>query len=227
MKGLLPAPAKVLLKLGGSLLADIESCRQLANVINSASHLLRIIVFPGGGPIDNYIEDIDKQLSFPPLYHHNLCARAQDQTGLMFASMCSNAAFFSTPQEARGALESGRLAIMLPSRMILELDVFEQTWEVTSDFMSAWFAELFGVERFAILTNVDGYYVGGPEVGELVPEISASRLIGLGRTCVDECTPPFLHSVGRRCDVLNGINSHAVSDWLHNDICHGTRIMPE
>lgn len=226
MKGLLPAPAEVFLKLGGSLLADMEACRQLAKIINDASHTKKIIVFPGGGPIDNYIEEIDKQLAFPPIYHHNLCARAQDQTGLMFASLCSNAAFFSTIQEARLALERGRLAIMLPSKMILELDAFEQTWEVTSDFMSAWFAQLLGVERFAILTNVEGYFAGGPLTGELIPEISASQLIGLGRTCVDECTPPYLLAVGLRCDVLNGFNSKAVLDWLYSDLCHGTRIVP-
>lgn len=227
MKGLLPARVDVLLKLGGSLLSELESCRQLANVINSASRALKIIVFPGGGPIDNYIEEVDKQLHFPPLYHHNLCAKAQDQTGLMFASMCSNATFFSTPRQARMALESGRLAIMLPSTMILELDVFEQTWEVTSDFMSAWFAELFCAERFAVLTNVDGYFAGGPIMGNVVPEINASQLIGLGRTCIDECTPPYLLAVGRRCDVLNGNNLQAVADWLHNDRCSGTRIVPE
>lgn len=227
MKGLLPSPATILVKLGGSLLADFEACRQLAEMLNDASKAHRIIVFPGGGPIDNYIEEIDHKLRFAPIFHHNLCARAQDQTGLMFGSMCSNVAFFSTPQEARRELADGKLAIMLPSTMILELDVFEQTWEVTSDFMAAWFAEFFRVERFAILTNVDGYFDGGPEEGVLVPEISASQLIGKGRTCVDECTPPFLVASRRRCDVLNGTNLRAISTWLDRDICHGTRILPE
>lgn len=148
----------ILVKLGGSLLDDLEKCRLLTSELSELGRHHNIVVFPGGGPIDNYIEDLDKTISFLPEIHHNLCARAQDQTGLIFGSMCSNAQFFSSFSDMKKIFDDHKLAVMLPMNMIIQLNVFEQSWEITSDTMAAYFADLLSADKFAILTNVDGIY---------------------------------------------------------------------
>ncbi|MFE3762519.1 hypothetical protein ACFXPI_12240 [Streptomyces sp. NPDC059104] len=146
----------VLVKLGGSLLADCDRARALGETLSELATTHRVVVFPGGGPIDNYIKMVDRILHFPADVHHQLCARAQDQTGLMFSTLCPGSRVFSRPVEVPSVLDEGRVAIMLPREQIIALDVFERSWTITSDSMAAWFARFFGARRFAILTEVPG-----------------------------------------------------------------------
>ncbi len=228
LPGFQASGADVLLKLGGSLLGDMERCRALATALGDLAREQRVVVFPGGGPIDNYIEELDRDLNFAPWTHHRLCARAQDQTGLIFGSLLENRGFFDTPVELPPVLDAGRLAVMLPARMIVELDVFEQSWRITSDTMSAFFADLFGARRFAILTNVDGVYRDPERRDEgPLPRIAASELACWGRTSVDECLSPFLLRQGMACSVLDGFDTAAVVDWVRTGACRGTEIVPE
>ncbi len=232
MKNTLPGfhtpRVEVFLKLGGSILSRFDKCRELAELLSTASRTHRIVLFPGGGPIDKYIESIDKDLHFQPHIHHQLCARAQDQTGLIFGTLCSNAMFFTNPVEIEPILDRGALAIMLPMDQIVGLDVFEQSWRVTSDTMSAYFAFLVSADRFAILTDVDGIFdslqntTPGPR-----PTINASELLSRKATCVDECLPDFLLHYQMPCAVLNGLDCNVVGEWIANDICSGTMILPK
>ena len=216
------------LKIGGSLLQKLDACQELAQTLERLARTHRLVLFPGGGPIDNYIESLDESLHFAPPIHHQLCARAQDQTGLIFGSFMENAGYFTRLVELGGLLAARRPAILLPAAMILDLDVFEQSWKITSDTMAAYFAHLVRADRFAILTDVDGVYddVNRPEDGVL-SELPASRLLGRGRTAVDECLPPFLLKHGLACQVLNGFDVEAVESWITGTARPGTAILPE
>ena len=128
----------ILIKLGESLLNNLKQCKLLASELSDLGTRHNIVVFLGGGRIDNYIEKLDKTISFKSEIHHNLCARAQDQTGLIFGSMCNKVEFFSTFVEMKKIFNNDRLAIMLSSNMIIQLNVFEQSWNVTSDTIAAY-----------------------------------------------------------------------------------------
>ena len=216
----------VLIKLGGSLLDDIPKCKLLASELSDLGKHYNIVVFPGGGPIDNYIEKLDKSISFKPEIHHNLCARAQDQTGLIFGSMCSDVGFFSTFVEMKKIFDNSKLAIMLPMNMIVQLDVFEQNWNVTSDTMSAYFANILSAEKFSILTNVNGIYKKSNLVGDMYHSIDAGVLNDKSATCVDVCLPPFLLEKNQTCHVLNGYDVKSIRDFIKNKTEKGTVIHP-
>lgn len=227
MLGFKNSKIDVFIKLGGSILSDLNKCKELAAIIDNLSHVFRIVVFPGGGPIDKYIEKLDVDLKFPPSIHHQLCSRAQDQTGLIFGSFCSNAKFFTTFLEMNEILEAGHLAIMLPMKQIVEMDVFEQTWDITSDSMAAYFANLTQANRFAILTNVDGLFNDiNSEKSVLIQEINASDLKHQGLTCVDACISEYLLANKLTCTVLNGFNVLAVKAWIKKESFLGTTIYP-
>ncbi len=220
----------VLIKLGGSLLNDLEKCKVLAHELSELGKQHNIVVFPGGGPIDNYIEKLDQDLHFPPVIHHNLCARAQDQTGLIFGSMCGvdNAKFFSSFTEMQKIFDDHSIAVMLPMQMIIQLNVFEQSWKITSDTMSAYFANLLSANKFAILTNVDGLYADSSSMtGKPLDAINASVLRSWSATCVDTCLCPFLLENNLTCKILNGYDVSSIHDWVKNTTDKGTTIHPQ
>ncbi len=216
----------ILIKLGGSLLSDLEKCKLLALELSDLGGYYNIVVFPGGGPIDNYIEKLDKSISFQPEIHHNLCARAQDQTGLIFGSMCNNAEFFSTFVVMKKIFDENKLAIMLPMNMIVNLNVFEQSWKVTSDTMAAYFANILSADKFAILTNVNGIYKKPDMSGNICNTINASILNDKPATCVDACLPSFLLEKNQTCHILNGYDVESIRDWIENKTNKGTVIYP-
>lgn len=227
MQGFKESKVDIFLKLGGSMLSNMDKCRELASKINELSYSSKIVIFPGGGPIDKYIEKLDTDIKFPPIIHHELCSRAQDQTGLIFGNFCPNAKFFSTFLEMNQILEEGYLAIMLPMKQIIEMDVFEQTWDITSDSMSAYFANITKAKRFAILTDVDGLFDNiNSENPTFVPNISATELRDKGLTCVDSCLGNFLLVNNMTCTVLNGFNTLTVESWIKEEDFRGTIISP-
>jgi aspartokinase-like uncharacterized kinase len=214
----------LLVKVGGSLFGDLSAARAIAEVLDAESARSRVVAFPGGGPIDNYIEAVDRELHFEPEVHHQLCARAQDQVGLMLAALAPRAATFTHPVELPEILDAGALAVMLPMRSIIELDVFARTWDVTSDLMSAYFAHLLGAKRFAILTNVDGVYADADCDGDPLKVVDASDLSEA--TSVDATLPAFLRATGMECAVLNGLRPDWVEAWLAGEAEPGTTVLP-
>ncbi|MFE2853938.1 hypothetical protein ACFXJO_22765 [Streptomyces lavendulae] len=216
----------VLVKLGGSLLADFDRARALGETLSELATTHRVLVFPGGGPIDNYIEMVDRVLRFPADVHHQLCARAQDQTGLMFSTLCPGSRVFSRPVEVPSVLAEGRVAIMLPMEQIIGLDVFERSWTTTSDSTAAWFARFFGARRFAILTDVPGIRRPGDADGACLESLTTAEAAAMGRTGIDECLPPFLEANGMSCTILDGRDHLSVENWFQGLPAPGTLVHP-
>jgi aspartokinase-like uncharacterized kinase len=224
MRGFKETKLDYFIKLGGSLMNPFKNFSVLADYFGNLAKENNYIIFPGGGVIDNYIESIDKDYPLAPIVHHHLCARAQDQTGLFFYSQCNNAEFFEDFIDIENIFLKRKLAIMLPMKQIINLNVFEMTWDITSDTMSAYFAYLLGAKNFVILTNVDGLYEDISKPDTLIREISATNLIKYGHSVVDACLAPFLLNKGMDCVILNGNNKDNIENFFNNRQYNGTFI---
>src|SRR6266498_291701 len=79
---------------------------------------------------------------------------------------------------ARAVIARGGLPVLLPSALVLALDVFTRKDVITSDTIGAYFAFLVGAPLYVVLTDVDGVYRGrgDGDPGTLVREISAGEL---------------------------------------------------
>ena len=229
MQGFTDYKIDAVIKFGGSILADKDMCQKTINSITGlVENGYRIMVVPGGGPTDNTIEALDKRHPFNPDTHHRACARAQDQTGLMISDPVWNSRLIpcETLEEVKKANDSYMAGVILPSRLIFDLDPFERTWEITSDAMSVYFSWLVGAKHTIILTNVDGVYLDG-KIGDrdkLIKSIMASELESLGHTAVDVCTPAFLNAKKMNCFVMNGQRSETMLDFLNGKEVTGTFI---
>jgi 5-(aminomethyl)-3-furanmethanol phosphate kinase len=196
-------------KFGGSLLADEVRCRAAIGALITASRAgFGLLVLPGGGPTDKEIERLDSRHPFHPNTHHRACARAQDQTGLMISDPVFSDALraVETLEEARRVLATSAIPVLLPSRIIFDLDPFERTWDLTSDAMGAWLAWLVDAPLVIILTDVEGLFPpdGIGVADRLIETIGADELAKMGHTAVDRCTAPFLAEKGIDAWILDG-----------------------
>ncbi|WP_284141651.1 hypothetical protein [Virgibacillus sp. LDC-1] len=204
------------IKLGGSLISDIDLAKNLAQSLSEVAKEFRLVIFPGGGPIDNYIESVDKQFLLNEMTHHQACARAQDQTGLLFANF--NLDVFETTDNFAGIkeiLDRGKIPVLLPSTLIFLLDPFEKSWSISSDSMGAYFSSLLEANKFIILTDVDGIYDSDPKkspTAKLIPKVSVNSLSS--ETSVDETLSEFLYNAQMNCWVLNGYKNQNLIDFL-------------
>lgn len=228
-KGFVDYRISAVIKFGGSLLKEPDACQGALDALSgAAANGHRLLVVPGGGPTDDAIEVLNKRHAFHPNTHHYACALAQDQTGLMICDPLWGAtvSWCRTLESARRIIDDGRVAVLLPSKLIFALDPFERTWEITSDAMAVYFSWLVAAERTIILTNVDGIYPAG-KVGEkeaLIASITAKDLEMMGETAVDRCTPSYLQRTRMNCWVLHGGHPTRLLTLLNGGTPVGTLI---
>lgn len=160
---------------------------------------------------------------------HRACALAQDQTGLLISGLSFSDGLIpcETLEQAQDALEGQRVPILLPSRIIFDLNPIEKTWDVTSDAVAAWFAWLVHATWLVILTDVDGIYYPPNMVGSqdhLLPEVSPERVREIGVSSVDACVPALLTQARLDCVILNGWRPNRLKDWFAGRPTIGTSI---
>jgi 5-(aminomethyl)-3-furanmethanol phosphate kinase len=219
--GLVPFGVGTVVKFGGSLLFDVAVAQQVASVLAAAPE--PVLVFPGGGPTDKTIEALARTIGFDGVTINPACMRALDQTGILLAAMEERLAAVEDLAAARAVLARGDVPVLLPSRLILTLDVFTRADVITSDSLGAYFAFLVGARRYVVLTDVDGVYesVSQPSV---IRSVTVDDLIARGATSVDECLAPFLRTVRLPTWVLNGHHPDRLAELLGGGEPLGTRI---
>lgn len=216
-------------KFGGSLLMQPAQAKNAIRAIELCREKGKnVLVIPGGGPTNKAIGSIDQQVPLAPTTHHQSCARAQDQTGLIicdpgFSRLLKSC---STLADARTIQAEGYIPVLLPSRIICDIDPFEKIWELTADAMSVWFAWLVGAPITLILTTMDGIFPPGADfkTAAPVPKLQAQELRTWGPTAVDVCVPEFLASRGGRVWVGNGSHTDRLYKALSGQPTIGTYI---
>jgi len=110
--------------------------------------------------------------------------------------------------------------ILLPYTILRQDDSgLEHSWDVTSDTISAWFAQRTS-SMLVKATDVDGIYLDG----KLVHRIYAGDLAGRKETCVDNGLSAFLMAHGMDCMVINGRHFGRVIEVLKGGVTRGTLI---
>jgi 5-(aminomethyl)-3-furanmethanol phosphate kinase len=217
-------------KFGGSILSKPDVCRAAVRQLEELhSEGMTIMVYPGGGPTDNTIEQLDSVYVFDDTTIHHACALAFDQTGLMLCDRTISRKFVpcETLEKAARCL-SVSIAVLIPSRMIVYLDPFTTSRNTSSDSMAAWFAHYVNARKFIVLTDIDGVFQPGHvgDMGFLYRDISATELARHGHTSVDACFANYVNSVRMDCWVLNADAPERIRDVMAGGTPIGTRIRP-
>ena len=196
------------IKVGGSLAIEPDALRGLCVELSRVAERFKVVVVPGGGEFADVVRDIDERFELGSRASHRMALLGMDQFGLLLSELIPNCRAASSLSVIGGLGSSGRVVVLLPSRLVFRARSLEASWDVTSDSVAAYVAGRLGATKLILVTDVDGVFSGDPKVDkdvELLAEGSASGLLELGvRTGVDRFLPRLLLKFGLDCFVVNG-----------------------
>ena len=209
----------VVVKLGGSL---INSAPDIVNKLleyseNSKDHNVSILIVPGGGIFAGSIRSAGKRYDIGEVAAHWMAILAMEQYGYYLIDKTG-----ARGVDSIDGLPYG-VSILLPYRLLKETDELAYSWDVTSDTIAAWVADIAGAgvnARFVKVTDVDGVLVNDV----LVQEIKATDLLAMGTTCVDIGLPEFVCTRNMGCMVVNGHHPERVIAAVEGEAVIGTYI---
>jgi aspartokinase-like uncharacterized kinase len=219
------------IKVGGSLAADAAVLRALCVELGKVGERFRVVVVPGGGEFADVVRAVDGRFGLPAGVSHRMAVLGMDQYGLLLAGLIPGGRVAFSLGVVGGLSGSGRVSVLLPSRLVFRARSLEASWDVTSDSIAAYVAGRLGAGKLVLVTDVDGVFSGDPKVEagvELVEEVSASGLLEMdARTSVDRFLPKMLLKFGLGCFVVNGRFPERVARVLAGESAVCTHILPK
>ena len=210
---------EAVLKVGGSLADDPPSLTSLCQELSALAKAHRIAIVPGGGEFADTIRKIDKTYSLSDVVAHKMAILAMDQYGFFLSDLTPKSYVSHSLKEISNPAK-GTLPILLPSKLMFREDPLEQSWDVTSDTIAAYIAQLLHAEKLVLVTDVDGIFSEDPKKtldAKMVKELSAEELLGWNRrTSVDKALPKILLQANLDCYVVNGGYPERINLILEN-----------
>lgn len=146
-----------IVKLGGSLMNDIDSLTQCLNIIEQKA-INRVVIVPGGGVFADQVRMAQKTYQFNDEIAHQMALLAMQQMALIFKSIKPSFLLANHPL----TVDNGApVVIWSPDVQTLNLALVEASWDVTSDSLAAWLAnqlqavELVLVKSAEVPVNMD------------------------------------------------------------------------
>jgi aspartokinase-like uncharacterized kinase len=216
------------LKIGGSLAVYPEKLKKLCTKLSKLSEKNFIVIVPGGGEFADTVRTVDARFFLSSQIAHRMAILGMDQYGLLLSNLTVNSLVADSLDAAKRALTSGKMPILLSSKLLFQDIVLENSWEVTSDAISVYIAHLLSASKIILVSDVDGIMCGDPKIDSnaaLIKKISLDELFALKkRTSVDSFVPKLLLKWPLDCFVVNGLFPERVGAILagRDTIC--TRI---
>ncbi|MFQ5710475.1 MAG: delta 1-pyrroline-5-carboxylate synthetase [Candidatus Geothermarchaeales archaeon] len=220
---------EAVVKFGGSLAEDKAGLKSLCMELGRLAKSHRILVVPGGGRLSDAVREFDRMHGLSSAVSHKMAILSMDQYGLFLSDVTPGARPVYTLERAEELAEAGELPVLLPSRLMFEVEALEHSWDVTSDSIAAYIAGLIRAEKLVLVTDVDGIFTDDPKKvskAELMGEISVGALLRLGRrTSVDPFLPKLLMEIDVDCYVVNGRHLRRIGAILRGEKTISTRIV--
>ena len=206
---------KQVVKIGGSLFPEyaIELVKKLENT-NSCIVL-------GGGEFANLIRKYDNEMNFSQETNHWTAIDCMDIIAKLANDKVDSAKLAYSIEEVNEISDDGFTPIFIVSEFLREEDPFECSWDVTSDSIAAYVANLLNANLF-IVTNVNGIYTQEPkEPGStFISKIDAKTLLTFQESSIDVMLPSLLLEFGTNCYVVNGKYPERVLSLIDDNINH-------
>lgn len=147
---------KILVKIGGSLY-HTKALTKIEKTINMLKSSVQIIIVPGGGPFADLARKSYKNFNLDEDSAHWMAIAAMDQYGWLLNGLSMGIVADSIYQVSE-LLRERRPVIFLPYNFLYHKDPLPHSWQVTSDSISAYLAEIFQPDLFVLLKPVDGFF---------------------------------------------------------------------
>ena len=197
-----------LMKLGGSVLYDLNKTRILMERIEKSSNK-NVVYTVGSGCLGDFYKRWVREGSGVIVPYENsikIWSDLQSANANIIASLNSNFIVCDNVEEVDLVLKEGKRPI-LDARGFHE--EFRELKYQTTDVRAAFLCNKLGCKKLIIVTDVDGIYSGDPKKdsnSKKLKVIQAKELIKMGRTSVDRGLAEMLIKYGITGYVV-GINS--------------------
>jgi len=204
---------KQVVKIGGSLFPKyaIELAKRLENT-NS-------VIILGGGEFANLIRRYDDEINFSDEANHWTAIDCMDIIAKLVCDKVDSCKLSYSIEDVEKISDEGFTPIFVVSQFLRENDLFECSWDVTSDSISAYVAHLLNA-NLLIVTNVNGIYTQEPkEPGStFISKIDAKTLLTFQESSIDVMLPSLLLRYGTNCYVVNGKYPERVLSLIDDNI---------
>ncbi len=139
------------IKIGGSLY-NSKYLVECLEVIKKCSDK-NIVIIPGGGPFADQVRLADKKFSIKPYYSHQMAVLGMQQFGYLLASRCTEMVLANSTEKINQAWGVSKAVIWEPYEMVRDQCRLDQTWEVTSDSLAAWLANVLNIRNLLLIKS--------------------------------------------------------------------------
>jgi aspartokinase-like uncharacterized kinase len=204
---------KQVVKIGGSLFPKYAI--DLACKLKGTGSAIIL----GGGEFANLIRRYDDEINFTEQTTHWTAIDCMDIIAKLVCDKVDSAKLAYTIDEINEVADEGFTPIFVVSKFLKAEDPFECSWDVTSDSIAAYVANLLNANLF-IVTNVNGIYTQEPkEPGStFISKIDATTLLTFQESSIDVMLPSLLLEFGTDCYVVNGKFPERVLSLLDDSI---------
>ena len=175
-------------KLGGSLANSEELPRWLEVIATAGAG--KVVLVPGGGPWADEVREAQKREGFNDRVAHRKALGAMEQYGQVLAASRPGFIAAGNIVALREVLAKSQVPVWMPYDMVVADPSIPETWDVTSDSLSAWLA---GKMNASTLLLVKSFAINEPQ-----PDIKDM----MRRGWVDACFPQFTFSARFQIRVL-------------------------
>ncbi len=139
-------------KLGGSL---ADSPHRKAWLVAFAAARDPLILVPGGGPFAQEVRLAQAIEGFDDVEAHRRALLAMARFGGILAGHSDRFVLAASRSEIDAALAAGRIAVWLPTAMVLAAPEIPASWKATSDALAAWLAGACGATALLLVKSCD------------------------------------------------------------------------
>lgn len=186
-------------KIGGSLFPT--DAIKVAEKLKGTPSL----IVTGGGEFANLIRKYDNNKSFSDEICDETAIECMTIISKLLNDKIKHTEIAYTIEDALKISSKQKIPILICSEILKENRPFKQSWEVTSDSISAYIAKLLNA-NLLIVTNVNGIYTRKPKTkgSKFISEIDAKKLLTFEESSIDLMLPSLLIKFGTDCFIVNG-----------------------
>lgn len=219
---------EAVIKVGGSIAQNPEGLKHLCEELEKLAQQHRFLIVPGGGPFADLVREFDKKFGLSDEIAHKMAILAMDQYGLLISDLMSKSITIKTLEEAKRVPEKVA-TVILPSSLMFHTDSLKHSWDVTSDSIAAYIAELLDVKKLILIKDVDGLHTHDPKKfpqAELISKITVNELRSMKlEICIDRFLPDIIKRSQIECYIVNGNHPNRVRKILKDEEAVCTRIV--
>jgi aspartokinase-like uncharacterized kinase len=214
-------------KIGGSLAQKPKALQALCQKLCFLADKHRIVVVPGGGKFADCVRAADKEFSLSALVSHRMAILGMDQYGLLLTDFIPNSQVVDQIKTVKKV--SSGVFMFLPSKFMSAKSGLPNSWEVTSDTISAFVAEKLVADNLILVKDVDGVFADDPKKNGqllLLEQLTVEELLEMkSNSCTDAYLPKLLKVFSKtKCHIINGFYPKRIENILNKQKATGTII---